>query len=140
MKFGHNDQPTNGPSNGVPGDIKVKHWSEGKYEDVYMDVVVANIFAPSYIGITSEKRGALAKQKEMEKKKKYNDSEQMLPLAIEVLGGMGIIFKKVLQRIAHRICTRKNKVYSEMMNQLRQYLVARLMQQNTNMILSSLEL
>lgn len=142
MKFDHNPSSNapESPVTGIPGDIKVQHWFDNTYADAYLDIVVANVFAPSYLTITSEKRGALAKQKEMDKKKKYNNNMQCIPLAIEVMGGMGIECKKVFQKIAHRIATRKNKSYSDMMSRMRQHIVATLMQQNTNMILSSLEL
>lgn len=128
------------PVLGVPGDIKVQQWFDGTYDDACLDIVTANIFAPSYFGLTSEKRGALAHLKEIAKHQKYSNNKKCIPLAIEVMGGMGIEFKKVLQKIAHRIATRKNKIYSEIMKQTRQQLAVLLMLHNTNMILSSLEL
>jgi hypothetical protein len=125
---------------GIPGDICVKQWFDITYKDAYMDVVVSNIFTKTYLKKASEKRGIIAKIKEEEKKKKYNNDDQFIPLSIECMGGMGISFKRVLQRIADRIAVRKSKMYSVVMNQIRTKITALLMKENVKMILSSMEL
>jgi hypothetical protein len=140
VKYQKQLSPQEQKVDGVPGDILVKQWFDTTYKDAYMDVVVSNIFMKTYLKKASEKRGSIAKLKEEEKKKKYNNNDQLIPLSIECMGGMGVDFKRVLQRIADRIAVRKSKIYSVVMNQIRTKTTAILMKENVRMILSSMEL
>ena len=123
---------------GVPGDIKIENWYDDNDESVYLDVVVSNIFAASYIKQASKERLYVAKYKEKLKKDKYQNKENIIPLALETMGAMGDEFKRVLQKLVDRIATRKNKKYSIIMNQIRTKIIANLMKLNAVMVLTSI--
>ena len=85
-------------------------------------------------------RGYVVKLKEDQKRGKYNNKEDILPMAMECMGGIGGDMKRILQKAADRIAIRTNKVYSIIMNQLRKKMVSILMKMNAKMILTSLML
>ena len=125
---------------GVPGDIYVDSWDNESGGRAYFDVTVANIFAKSYVKKASMDRLAIAKLKENEKKEKYENMNDIIPLAVEVMGGIGNSFKKCMQQIADKIALRKNQPYGIVINRLRAKIIAVLMKQNAKMILSAIEL
>ena len=123
---------------GIPGDIKILKWDNVTGEDLYLDIVVGNIFAKSYVDKTSKTRLWLATEKERVKLEKYHHKKDVKPMALETMGAMGNTFKNILQIIADRIATRRNQPYSIVMNRIRTRLIAILMKYNCNMILSSI--
>ena len=123
---------------GIPGDIKVLKWDNITGEDLYLDIVVGNIFAKSYVDNASKSRLWLATEKERSKLEKYQHKENVKPMAMETMGAMGNTFKNILQIIADRIATRRNKQYPIVMNRIRTRLSAILMKHNCNMVLSSI--
>ena len=126
---------------GVPGDLVVKNWTQTNNEtEYYMDVVVGNIFAKSYVNTTCQRRLGLATLKEKQKKDKYNNKPNIIPLAMEVTGGIGQEFKSVLHKISCKISERVNKPQPIIMNRLRKNIIAKLMKANCHMILSALDL
>ena len=126
---------------GIPGDLVVTNWMQNsEHEDYYMDVVVGNIFADSYVKSVCQKRLGLATLKEQKKLEKYNHKPNIIPLAMEVMGGVGKQFRLVLQKMASRISDRTNKPQPIIMNRLRKNIVAKLMKANCQMILSSVEM
>ena len=126
---------------GIPGDLVVNNWMQSDDEpEYYMDVVVGNIFADSYVNSVSQRRLGLATFKEQKKKEKYNHKENIIPLAMEVMGGLGKQFRLVLQKISNRISDRTNKPQPIIMNRLRKNIIAKLMKANCHMILSAVDL
>ena len=125
---------------GIPGDIKANDWfDDGRANgDASFDVVIGNIFAASYIKQTSKKQLFLAKRHESMKRKKYHNHPNVIPLAIEVTGGMEPMFNEVIQQIANRISQRKNIPYSIMVNRVRTDIVAHLYKANVRMIMLSI--
>ena len=125
-------------NNKIPGDILAYRYDQGN--DYYFDAVVGNIFASTYINKTSSNNGRLwlAKTKEKDKISKHEHVPHFIPLAIEVLGGMGDRFKFVLQNLANKIATMKKIKYQVMMNRIRKQIIAVLMKQNAKMIISSM--
>ena len=136
------DTDLDDPIHGVPGDIKIYDWYDDRDQDkdMYGDMVVGNIFAPSYISNTRKERLWLAKKKEKEKREKYGHPRNFIPMAMEVMGAMGVDFKRMLQQLADRIATRKNISYGRMMNRMRVQLTSYLMKKNAEMIMASLTL
>ena len=132
----NNQQVVN--DNKIPGDIVAYRYDQGN--DYYFDTVVGNVFASSYIKNTSKdsNRLWLAKKKEKDKMLKHEHVPHLIPLAIEVMGGLGDRFKYVLQNIAHTVGTMKKIKYPIMMNRIRKRLIAILMKQNAKMIISSM--
>ena len=127
------------PIGGIPGDLKIFNWYDRLTDkDMFGDVVIGNIFSPSYIMNTRKERLWLAKKKEKEKRDKYGNPRDFVPLAMEVMGAMGVEFKRMLQQMADRIATRKNITYSRMMNRMRIKLTSYLMKKNAEMITASL--
>ena len=125
-------------NNKIPGDILAYRYDQGN--DYYFDAVVGNIFATSYINNTSKESNRLwlAKKKENDKMSKHEHVIHFIPLAIEVMGGLGDKFKYVLQNMAHKIGTMKKIKYQVMMNRIRKKIIAILMKQNAKMIISSM--
>ena len=129
------------PIHGIPGDIKIQNWFDRRdNKDLFGDIVVGNIFAPSYVTNTRKERLWLAKKKEKEKREKYNNPVDFVPMAIEVMGACGRDFKRILQQLADRIATRKNISYSYMINRIRTQITSYLMKKNAEMILASMAL
>ena len=59
---------------------------------------------------------------------------------MEVMGGFGYEFKKSMQQLSDKLSIRKNQPYSIIINRIRAKIIAVLMKQNVNMILSSIPL
>ena len=116
--------------NGIPGDIKVFKWDIETGEDIYLDVVIGNVFASSYINGSSKERLYVAKKWETRKRDKYNNKENIEPLAFESMGGMGSALKLILQRVADKIAIRQRKHYGIVMNGIRTKLTSELMRHN----------
>ena len=122
--------------NKIPGDTLAYRYDQGN--DYYFDTVVANIFAATYVNKTSKERRWLAQKKEDDKILKYKDLPHFIPLAIEVMGGMGDRFKFVLQNLADKIGTINKISYPVMINRIRKKIIAILMKCNAKMIISSM--
>ena len=135
-KYDENKQMAIELDNKIPGDIMVYRYNDG--HDYYFDVVVGNIFANSYINNTSKSRLFLANDKENKKILKYKSINYFIPLAIEVMGGIGDRIKYVLQNIADKLSKMKKIKYEIMINRIRKNIIATLMKSNAKMISSSL--
>ena len=121
---------------GIPGDIKIMQYDNMSGIDLYLDVVVGNVFAESYVKSAARERLWMAKEKEKQKLNKYNNEDNIKPMALESMGAMGPCFKKMIQDIAHRISERKNKPFSIILNRIRTRIIAILMKYNSSMIFS----
>jgi hypothetical protein len=64
--------------------------------------------------------------------------EELLPISIETMGGMGNVFRDVIRRTADKIATRSNILYPEIINRIRTKITAILMKYNSNMMISSI--
>ena len=126
--------------NGVPGDVKVIEWFRGTFDDAYMDVVVGNVFAKTYIKDAAEKRLSTAIKWEEKKRGKYKKNNDILPLAIESAGGIGHQFRQVIHQMAGKISTRKEIELPIMINRIRSNVIAMLMKHNAKMVISSMDL
>ena len=80
---------------GRPGDVKIKNFftnanlpSEYKSRDLFVDITCVNIFAQSYLKTAAKYRGKLAKMKQENKLKKYQNSPNVMGIGIEVLGAV----------------------------------------------------
>ena len=126
---------------GIPGDLKVYNWWPGAPEpDAYLDVVVGNIFAASYLPQTSQKCLYLAKLKEKMKHQKYNNHPNVIPLAIEVMGAIGPEFRRVLATLSDAIALRSNAPYSVVMERTRCKIITTMMQANCEMMITGMDL
>ena len=123
--------------NGVPGDILIKNWQN---KELYLDIVVGNIFNKSYVRRAASERLYVASQKEIIKIKKYGYKDNIVQLAVETMGAIAKKFKNILQEVADRMATRRNKPYNVIISQLRAKIIGKLMKQNVEMILSAIEL
>ena len=125
---------------GIPGDIFVKNWDIESGEDASIDVIVCNIFAKSYVKKAANERLATATLKEKQKQDKYLNQSDVIPVAIEVIGGLGICFKECIQLIADGIAIKKNQPYGIVINRMRSKLIAIMMRENARTILSTMAL
>ena len=100
----------------------------------YFDLTVGNIFSNSYIKKASMERLYLAKFKEKEKEKKYNNHKDIKGLGLECLGGVSPNFKELLQDIAEQLENRTEINRSIWMNKMRSRLMMELMYYNTKMV------
>ena len=122
-----------------PGDIKILNFdnnidTDDKMRDVYLDLVVGNIYAKSYINNTSKQRLWLATNKQYFKNEKYHNTKNVIGLGVEVLGGLSKEFNKFLHKIAERIHLKNNVPAAIVMNRIRSRLLAKLMKCNVRMI------
>ena len=118
---------------GTPGDITVSNW-DLENEITYFDISIININAESYVKAAANARLGAASVKEKQKQQKYNNHKNFKPLIMESIGGIGKIFKKTLQIIAHKIATRTNKKYEIIINQIRTKIISTMMHKNAVMI------
>ena len=125
-------------SNQRPGDLMIKDFfCDGRADcNAYLDVVVSNIYAPTYLPQTSKKRLYLAHKKEKEKKAKYNGNENVIPVSIEVTGSMGNTFRDICKHFAEEISIRSNVPYSICMQRIRSDIVGCLMKSQSEMVQS----
>ena len=122
---------------GRPGDIKINNYytettlpENMTDRDVYIDVTVANICADTYIKQASKKRAVIAQAKEKHKLKKYQNNPNIMGIGMETFG------KTIINYLANRLSLLHNIPYSIWINRIRSNLLAVLMQQNAQMIIS----
>ena len=110
----------------MQGDVKMLHSDKRTRSDLHLDTAVGN----------AKWRSCMAKEKETQKLNKYENEESIKPIAIETVGVIGPIFKKMLQDTANRVEERKSKPFALIMNQIRTRKMSILMKHNSDMILS----
>ena len=127
---------------GRPGDIKISNFytmtvlpNTLNGRDLYVDITVANIFAPSYIQLASKERLAIAKKKEKDKFEKYNKNNNIQGIAMEVSGAMSQNGKQLIHNIASRLELRTTIPQSIWINRIRSTLIAKMMYHNARMII-----
>ena len=127
---------------GRPGDIKINNYfttttlpKNVKHRNLYVDITVANIFAPTYLKRAAKKRSIIATEKEKHKLKKYQDCPNIMGIGFECMGAMSKNGKRLINYIAERISLLKNIPKSLMINRIRSNLLADMMQSNANMII-----
>ena len=126
-----------------PGDILISNWSFKDEEEIgnyYIDITVGNIFCDSYLDGCCGKRLWLAEKLAAMKNDKYKNRKDIQGLGLEVLGGMCVEFKGILQRIAELMEQRTDVAQSIWMNRLRARLSMELMFYNTLLVKSSSDL
>ena len=121
-----------------PGDIKILDFSlqADEAKDLYLDITVGNIFAPSHLAV-SQRRIGLAKQLESLKAAKYGFRSDIKGLGYEVLGGMSPNFKLILNEIGTQLENNSCVPREQWIHRLRAQLNARLMLCNVRMLLDS---
>ena len=124
---------------GTPGDLKVLSYDINN-NDIYFDLSIVNVNAESYVSMAAKERLGAAKHKEKHKIQKYNNQPNFIPLILESYGAMGPLFRKTLQRLAHKIAVRRNEMYATVVNRLRTRVIAELIYHNSIMIESSIEM
>ena len=131
--------PYDNDVHGVPGDCKTENYFDCEGENAaWLDVVVGNVFAASYIKDAAKKRLYVAHEHEKRKQSKYNHHPNVIPLAIESMGGIGTQFRRVLGTLADAVSVRTNTPYPVVMERVRMKVVSTLMQCNCEMIMSSM--
>ena len=121
-----------------PGDIKIVDFfvQADEPKDLYLDISVGNIFAPSHLQV-AQRRIGLAKQLEEMKARKYNHRADIKGLGYEVLGGMSPNFKLILNEIGTQLENNSCVPREQWIHRLRAQLNARLMLCNVRMLLDS---
>ena len=121
-----------------PGDIKIIDFSvmADQPQDLYLDICVGNIFAPSHLTV-AQRRIGLAKQLQEMKSRKYNHRPDIKGLGYEVLGGMSPNFKLILNEIGTQLENNSCVSREHWIHRLRAQLNARLMLCNVRMLLDS---
>ena len=100
--------------------------------------MIGNIFAPIYYKYAAKAKLWVARDKEQMKKNKYANRQDIYPLAMETTGGTGRIFRGILKSMAHRIGTRKQVPFEIESHRIKVKLIATLMKEQANMIISSM--
>ena len=117
-------------------DIVIKSWYTDKPDDGYMDITIGNIFCQTYISGAAKEMFYVTNIKEKQKYQKYPNVPTLEPMVMDTMGGFGKIFKRNLQKIAHKLALLKP--YAIIINRLRTKLTAMLHQQNAKMIIASM--
>ena len=127
---------------GRPGDLKIiNFFTTSKLPDgcthrnLYVDATVVNIYADTYIGKASVKRGVMAQEKEKHKSKKYQNNPNIMGIGIEVMGTISKNGKTVINHIANRLSLLQDIPQSIWINRIRSNILAVLMQHNAQMII-----
>ena len=120
MPLGNCSNSTNTEERSRPDVSAVGIWSP--MERTFLDVKIVHLNSPSYRG---RKPDAIYKEKENEKKSKYNqriiqvEKASFTPLVFSTSGGMALECTKYHKKVAQLIARKTKEEYSHIMNHLR---------------------